>query len=87
MPAKKKDAFNFEVSLEKLESIVDDMEAGELSLEQAMAQFEQGVKLTRDCHKALQTAEQKVKVLLEKQGEFALADFADELDEFDLDDK
>jgi exodeoxyribonuclease VII small subunit len=74
MPKKKVTEFNVEDAMEDLETIVDEMESGELSLEQAMEQFEKGVKLTRDCHKALQQAEQKVKILLEKQGE--LADFA-----------
>lgn len=78
MPSKKTNAFDFESAIENLESIVDDMEAGDLSLEEAMAQFEQGVKLTRDCHKALQQAEQKVKILLEKQGELELVDFAND---------
>lgn len=78
MPSKKTNDFDFESAIENLESIVDDMEAGDLSLEEAMAQFEQGVKLTRDCHKALQQAEQKVKILLEKQGELELVDFAND---------
>lgn len=81
MPRKKASEFDFETAIENLETIVDDMEAGELSLEEAMAQFEQGVKLTRDCHKALQQAEQKVKILLEKQGELELVDFEND-DEF-----
>jgi exodeoxyribonuclease VII small subunit len=87
MPAKKKADFDFEVAMENLEEIVEEMETGDLSLEAAMKKFEQGVKLTGDCHKALQKAEQKVKILLEKQGEYNLQDFAsDELDEFELDD-
>lgn len=83
MPRKKSEKFDFETAIDNLETIVDDMEAGDLTLEEAMAHFEQGVKLTRDCHKALQQAEQKVKVLIEKQGSLELADFAD--DDFDLD--
>lgn len=85
MPRKKASEFNFETAIENLETIVDDMESGDLSLEASMAQFEQGVKLTRDCHKALQQAEQKVKILLEKQGELELVDFASD-DEFAADD-
>lgn len=80
MPSKKATTFNLESSIEDLESIVDDMESGELSLEEAMLQFEKGVKLTRDCHQALLKAEQKVKILLEKQGEMQLVDF--DTDEF-----
>jgi exodeoxyribonuclease VII small subunit len=80
MPAKKKADFDFEVAMKNLENIVENMETGELSLEAAMEKFEQGVKLTRDCHQALQKTEQQVKILLDKQGEFTLTEFAsDEL--------
>jgi exodeoxyribonuclease VII small subunit len=85
MPAKKptgkKESFNFEASMTELEDIVDQIESGELSLEEAMLQFEKGVVLTRQCQQALQAAEQKVKILLEKQGDLSLEDFADEDDE------
>jgi exodeoxyribonuclease VII small subunit len=84
---KKKADFNFETSMLELEQIVDEIEQGSLSLEQAMAQFEKGVKITRECHTALQTAEQKIKILLEKQGKFELADFASDELELDEDDK
>jgi len=42
------------------------MESGELSLEDSVRSFEEGIKLTRECQQALKDAEQKVKVLLEK---------------------
>jgi len=54
----------FEEKLNKLEKIVDGMEKGELSLEQALKDFEEGVRLTRECQKELTDAEQKVKKLL-----------------------
>jgi len=76
MPRKKMDGFNFETAMVDLEAIVEGMEEGDLSLEQAMEEFEKGVKITRQCHQALQKAEQKVKLLIEKQGEFELADFS-----------
>ena len=75
MPRKKTGAFNFETAVEGLETIVEQMEEGDLSLEQAMVEFEKGVKITRECQQALQQAEQKVKLLIEKQGEFELVDF------------
>ncbi len=40
---------NFEKSLAELETLVESMESGELSLEDSLAAFEKGVKLTRDC--------------------------------------
>ena len=53
-----------EKSLEELEALVTRLESGDLSLEQALAEFEQGVKLTRECQAALKDAEQKVEILL-----------------------
>ena len=55
-----------EKSLEELESLLKELESGELTLEDALAHFERGVKLTRQCQKALQEAEQKVEILLKK---------------------
>ncbi len=53
----------FEEQLKSLEAIVDSLEKGELPLEDSLAQFEKGVKLTRDCQKLLDNAEQKVAIL------------------------
>ncbi len=55
-----------EKSLEELEALLEELESGELTLEGALAHFERGVKLTRQCQKALQEAEQKVEILLKK---------------------
>ncbi len=54
---------DFETALAELESIVQRLEQGELSLEESLLQFERGVVLTRTCQKALRQAEQKIKVL------------------------
>lgn len=75
MPAAKKTKFDLEKSLSKLEDIVAALEGGELSLEQSMKQFEEGVSLTRACQEALAQAEQKIQVLVEKAGESMLVDF------------
>lgn len=58
-----------EKSLEELEALLKELESGELTLEAALAHFERGVKLTRQCQKALQKAEQKVEILLKKSPE------------------
>ncbi|MGM0634385.1 MAG: exodeoxyribonuclease VII small subunit [Pseudomonadota bacterium] len=58
------EAPDFETSLEQLESLVQAMEDGDLSLEQSLEAFEKGIRLTRECQKALQEAEQKVQYLL-----------------------
>lgn len=60
----KKEQPNFEKSLAELQKIVDVMESGDLPLEKALAQFESGVKLIRECQQSLQAAEQKVQILL-----------------------
>ena len=53
-------------SLQALESVVEQLESGDLSLEEALKQFERGVKLTRKCQTTLKKAEQKVEILLKK---------------------
>ena len=61
---RKHNKFNFEEALAGLESLVEAMEAGDLSLEESLKAFEQGIKLTRECQQALDSAEQKVQQLL-----------------------
>lgn len=56
-------ALDFEVALAELETLVDQMEAGDMTLEASLAAFERGVKLTRRCQAALRDAELKVKRL------------------------
>lgn len=57
---------SFEDALNQLESLVEAMEQGELSLEDSLASFERGVALTRRCEAALKAAEQKVEILSKK---------------------
>jgi exodeoxyribonuclease VII small subunit len=76
--AKKQNNINFEQSLQELETLVEKMEAGNLSLEESLKYFERGVALTRNCQKALAEAEQKVRILLEKNGKAQLQDFEPE---------
>ena len=61
---KKKEATSFESSLKSLESIVGDLEQGELTLEDQMKSFEKGVALSRDCMKRLEDVERKVEMLV-----------------------
>jgi exodeoxyribonuclease VII small subunit len=60
-----KKAVNLEKTLADLESLVEELESGELPLDDAMKKFEKGVKLTRICQNALKEAEQKVEILLQ----------------------
>src|SRR5260370_16346372 len=64
-PAKKPD---FEHSLTRLEEIVQKLESANLSLDEAMKLFEEGVQLSRDCPKYLEQAGGKVEILLNKAG-------------------
>jgi exodeoxyribonuclease VII small subunit len=73
MPASKK--IDFEKSLGQLEQLVGQMEVGDLSLEESLKAFEAGVKLTRECQQALNEAEQKVTLLMEKDGELVSKPF------------
>ena len=77
---KKSTKFNFEEALETLEGLVEAMEEGELSLEESMKAFEQGIKLTRECQTALEKAEQKVQLLVK-------SDDLPEAEPFDSDDE
>jgi len=57
-------ALPFEAALTHLEGLVDRLERGELSLEEALATFEQGVSLSRQCAEELERAERRVEVLV-----------------------
>jgi exodeoxyribonuclease VII small subunit len=76
--AKKKTSSSFEEALGELEQLVNRLEAGDISLEESLQAFERGVNLTRMCQKALQEAEQKVQILIDKNGSQVLESFADE---------
>jgi len=71
---------DFEAALAELESLVERMEQGDLSLDESLKQFERGVELTRACQTALKEAEQKVQILLEKDGQAELEPFASDSD-------
>jgi len=59
------DKFNFNKGLLQLEEIINKMESGDLSLEESLKYFEEGVKIHRQCHTALTNAEQRISVLSE----------------------
>lgn len=73
MPAKK--SVNLEKALIELEKLVEEMEQGNLSLEESLKRFEKGIALTSDCQQALQTAELKIQELIEKNGRLLEKDF------------
>ncbi|RME17783.1 MAG: exodeoxyribonuclease VII small subunit [Bdellovibrio sp.] len=69
---------DFEKRLKRLEEIVEQMEKGDLPLEESLKLFEEGVKLSRQCHQELEKAEEKVKLLLkvEEDGSLQTEDFS-----------
>ncbi len=68
---------SFEKKLSRLEEIVQKMESGEMSLDESLSLFEEGVKLSRECGRELNEAEQKVKKLVgvDATGEPIVEDF------------
>jgi exodeoxyribonuclease VII small subunit len=80
---------DFEQSLTELEALVAKLEQGDVPLEDALKAFERGVTLTRQCQGALRAAQQKVEILLARNGEETVESFADAPssdDETDVDD-
>lgn len=67
--SKKNTPVSFEHSLKQLESLVKKMDSGELSLQESLLAFEEGIGLIRQCQTSLQNAEQKVQMLIENNGE------------------
>ena len=65
------EALPFEAGLERLETLVEELEGGELELERALATFEEGVKLSRGLDRQLNRAEARVEVLLRQDGRFS----------------
>jgi exodeoxyribonuclease VII small subunit len=68
---------DFEKKLERLEQIVQKMEKGDLGLEESLKIFEEGIKLSRDCHGQLNEAQEKVKKLvnIDSEGNVLTEDF------------
>ena len=53
----------FEIAMERLEKIVEDLEAGNMDLDEALKKYEEGVRLSRACQKKLDEAEKKIEIL------------------------
>lgn len=68
MTTENKQSPDFETAMVDLEELVAKIEAGNLSLEDSLKEFEQGIKLSRICQKALTDAEQRVKILTDSIG-------------------
>lgn len=75
MAPKQTKSIDFEQQLGALEDLVKSLESGELSLEESLKSFEQGIAVARDCQAALKQAEQKVEVLMRKGDELVSEPF------------
>lgn len=68
---------DFEKSLAELESLVEQLESGDLSLDQSLKQFKRGVELTRHCQSVLEKAQQTVELLTDNDDESSATPFTD----------
>ena len=60
---------DFEKSLKELEQIVEELQNGDISLDESIKLFERGIKISNDCRKTLETARQKITSLTEEESE------------------
>ncbi|MFW6172265.1 MAG: exodeoxyribonuclease VII small subunit [Elusimicrobiota bacterium] len=74
----KENDLNFEQAFKELEKITSKLSQGNLSLEESIKLFERGMKLKDFCAKRLNQARNKIKILVEKQGEYKEEDFEHE---------
>lgn len=72
---------SFEEQMEALEGIVTELEKGELSLDESLSKFEDGMKLAKECNKILESAEKKITILINKDSELVEEDFNTEENE------
>ncbi len=68
----------FEEGMKELESIVEKLEKGDAALEESISLFERGVSLTKELQKKLASAEKKVKLLVQSDGEMKETNFPEE---------
>ena len=72
---------DFEKALAELEGLVERLERGDLPLDEALKAFERGVALTRHCQSSLEAAQQKVEILLKRNGQAQIEPFEESADE------
>ncbi len=69
---------NFEESMKKLETIVTELENGNLNLDESVKKFEEGMKMAKQCNNILEETEKKITILLENDGELKEENFQTE---------
>jgi exodeoxyribonuclease VII small subunit len=65
--AEKKEEIKFEKAMKRLESIVDELEKGEMDIDKSLEAFEEGIKMSRLCSKKLNEAERKIEQLTKNE--------------------
>lgn len=66
---------NFEENIEQLEKIVQELEKGELNLDDSIKKFEEGMKLSKKCNEILESAEKRITILINKDGKIEEENF------------
>lgn len=80
MTSKKPENMSYEATIEELDTLVNQLENGDLSLDDALKKFERGITLARAGQAKLSEAEQKVQILMNNSDDAPLADFTDSPD-------
>ena len=65
----------YEEMMQELEQISQDLEKGDLSLDESMKKFEEGIALSKKCSEILETAEKKIKILIQDEDKLKEEDF------------
>jgi len=73
-----KEKQSFEDDLKRLQKIVEELSSGKLTLQEALKKYEEGIKLSKECSQALEEAQQKVEILIKKDGKSSTDSFIDE---------
>ncbi|MCI8411168.1 MAG: exodeoxyribonuclease VII small subunit [Clostridia bacterium] len=68
-------AKSFEEQIEELEQIVNQLEKGDLNLDDSVAKFEEGIKISKECNKILEKAEKKITILVNQDNELKEENF------------
>ena len=66
---------SFEQQMEMLEKIVEELEKGDLNLDDSVAKFEEGIKISKECNKILEEAEKKITILVNQDGQMKEENF------------
>ena len=69
---------SFEEQMENLEKIVSELEKGNLNLDDSVAKFEEGIKISKECNKILEDAEKRITILIKEDGEIKEEEFKTE---------